>query len=248
MRTRIWKLGMALAAGTLVAVMVADAAVAGVPDADSGVQLAAAETKKKKMPGKRIYGPRGGFGCIACHGSKGRGSKAMEAYPAIAGQDEKYIIRQIKDIISGKRVGGLNTEGKVRTAGMKGALVTSDGEPRISEQKIKDVAEWLSSLKPAKPTPPETPVDAGRLEEGRKLFKELKCLTCHGKEGRKPLKKYPYLAGQKRPYIVTQIKDIRDKKRTNGKSKLMYANVKKITDEQVEILADYLSQIDRTAK
>jgi len=62
----------------------------------------------------------------------------------------------------------------------------------------------------------------------------------------KPLKGYPIIAGQKRNYIITQINDIKAKARKNGKSKLMIAAVKKLSDDDIGALADYLSQIDRT--
>lgn len=247
MKIRIGRVGAVLGACLMAAVMAADGALAGSVDTHSGVQLAeAAKKKKKKVTGKRLYGPRGGLGCIACHGP--RGKKAIQDYPNIAGQDEKYLFQQMKDIMNGKRVGGLNAEGKLRTAGMKGALITPEGKPRMDKKQMKLIAKFLAKQKPAKVIPPETPIDPARLKQGKKLYKKLKCLTCHGKEGRKPQKGYPYVAGQKKAYIVAQMTDIRDKKRTNGKSKLMYNNMKKMTDEQIDILADYLSQIDRTAK
>ena len=40
--------------------------------------------------------------------------------------------------------------------------------------------------------------------------------------------------------------DIRDKLRKNGKIKIMIPFVKKLTNEQITSIADYLSQIDRT--
>lgn len=249
--TSIGKIGTALAVCLLAAPLMAGNALAG-SGSTTDVQLAAADApeakkkKKKKHPGKRIYGPRGGFGCIACHGRNGK--LAIQDYPNIAGQDEKYMVQQIKDIQSGKRVGGLNKEGKARSAGMHGALITPDGKPRMTEEQMKQVANWLAGIEPAKPVAPEQPYDEARIKEGKKLYKKRKCMSCHGKDGKKPQKKYPYVAGQKKAYIVLQMQDIRDKKRTNGKSKLMYASIKKLKDDEIEKIAEYLSQIDRTKK
>ena len=202
-----------------------------------------AAAKKAKDPGKKLYMTKT---CIACHGRNGR--KAMLDYPNLAGQDRIYMVNQVKDILKRKRTGSPDPTGNPRSEGMRGALVTPEGEHRITTDEIKAISAWLSKLEPAKPVPPETPVDPAHVEKGAKLYKKLKCRTCHGPDGRKPLKGYPYIAGQKRAYIITQLKDIRDKARTNGKSKMMYPNVRKASDQQIERLADYLSQIDRTAK
>ena len=41
--------------------------------------------------------------CVACHGRNGQ--KAIQDYPALAGQRADYMIQQVEDIISGKRTG-----------------------------------------------------------------------------------------------------------------------------------------------
>ncbi|MCW8836488.1 MAG: cytochrome c4 [Rhodospirillales bacterium] len=199
-----------------------------------------------KDAGKSIYGPRGGYGCIACHGINGK--RAIQDYPNIAGQDKKYIEQQIKDIMNGKRVGSPNAEGKPRTEGMKGSLVTPQGKPRMDNAQIKQVAAWLAGQEPAAPKAPETPYDPARLENGKGLYKKYNCKNCHGNDGLKPLKGYPFIAGQKRDYLIAQMKDIRDKVRKNGKSGVMVGFVKKASDEDIEVIAEYLSQINRAAK
>ena len=197
----------------------------------------------KKHPGRKAYLRKGS--CAACHGRNGR--RAISYYPTIAGQDKKYIIQQIKDIMAGKRKGSVESgTGHPRAEAMHGALVTSDGGMRITGEDIGQIADWLTQLKAAKPRTPETPLDADSVKAGKKLFK--KCIACHGKQGKKPKKGYPYLAGQKRIYLDAQIKDIRDKARTSGKVKIMFGFVKRLTDEQIGAIADYLSQVDRTAK
>ncbi|OEJ66693.1 c-type cytochrome [Magnetovibrio blakemorei] len=204
----------------------------------------AAEEKAKRDPGKTVYM---GKACMACHGKDGR--KAMMEYPNIAGQDEKYIARQIEDIISGKRLGSPDATGNPRAQGMQGALVSPSGDknvPRISKEEIKQVAKWLSEQKPADLKEPKEPLDAASVAAGETLFKQ-KCKACHGNEGMKPLKGNPYLAGQKRNYIFAQLQDIKSQARKTAKTAPMYGIVKKMTDEEFASLADYLSQVDRNA-
>ncbi len=215
--------------------------------ADAGqkgaIEVAAAEkTKKKKHPGRKVYRRKT---CMACHG-KG-GAKAILDYPNLAGQNAKYMARQITDILKEKRVGSLDAQGKPRTEGMRGALVTADGELRLSKQEIKDVSDYLAGLKPPAPKAPKEPISAENLAKGKKLYKKKKCQTCHGKDGKKPTNKaYPYVAGQKSAYIIAQMTDIKDKVRKNAKSKTMVSFVKKLTDEEIKLIADYLSQVDRS--
>ncbi len=202
----------------------------------------AEEAKKKKHPGKRLYMRRT---CIACHGRNG--ARAIQDYPNLAGQDKKYLINQTLDIISGKRKASPDAQGKPRTEAMVGALISPQGEVRITKEEVEKIADWLSQLPPAKPNPPKDlkPED---IEAGKKLYKKKRCQTCHGKRGDKPLKAYPYIAGQKYAYIINQMKDIRDKVRTNGKVKVMFNFVKKLKDEEIAQIAAWLSTIDRTAK
>jgi len=201
-----------------------------------------AAEKKKRDPGKKLYMTKT---CMACHGKNG--AKAMLEYPNLAGQDEKYMINQINYILSGKRLGSHDATGNPRSQGMQGALISAkDNTPRISKDEIKQIAKWLAKQKPADLKPPKTPLDPASVAAGEKLFKS-KCKACHGKEGKKPLKGNPYVAGQKRAYLFTQMQDIKSKARKSPKSVAMYGIVKKMTDEQFGNLADYLSQVDRNA-
>jgi len=208
------------------------------------IEVAAAEKtkKKKKHPGRKVYRRKT---CMACHG-KG-GAKAILDYPNLAGQNAKYMAAQIRDIMSGKRAGSNDAQGKPRAEGMRGALVTPEGEMRLSKQEIKDVADYLAGLPVPAPKAPKEPIAEEDLKKGKKLYKKKKCHTCHGKEGKKPTNKaYPYVAGQKSAYIVAQMTDIKDKVRKNAKSKTMYSFVKKLSAEEIKLIADYLSQVDRS--
>jgi cytochrome c len=71
--------------------------------------------------------------CIACHGAKGD-KPLMPDYPKIAGQNAKYVERQMLDIKSGARANG-------NSAAMKGVMEI------VSEAEIKQLAEYISKLK-----------------------------------------------------------------------------------------------------
>ncbi|MDQ7020036.1 MAG: c-type cytochrome [Robiginitomaculum sp.] len=203
-------------------------------------QEATATATPKPPSAKRLYLRRT---CMACHGKDG--ARAIQAYPDIAGLDAAYIRTQIKDILSKKRQGSNDpVTGHPRAESMRGSLVTADGEMRISDDEIKILADWLSKLDPAGPQVHDPALSADRIAAGEAAYKKGRCRTCHGVGGNKPLKGYPRLAGQKSAYLVAQMIDIRDGARTNGRSRMMLPFVKRLSDEEIGALADYLSQID----
>ena len=204
------------------------------------VSAVEAAEKKKRDPGKKVYMRNT---CLACHGRNG--AKAIMDYPNLAGQDVKYMINQINYIISGKRLGRPDATGNPRSSGMRGALVPpGETKSSLTKAQIKQVATWLSKQEPAKLKAPKTPLDPASVEAGKKLYKK-RCRACHGKEGKKPLKGNPIVAGQKRDYLLIQLEDIKSKARKTPKTGAMLNVVKKLDDTQLGSLADYLSQVER---
>ena len=79
-------------------------------------------------------------------------------------------------------------------------------------------------------------------DRGAELYKEKTCHTCHGEDGTHPITRdYPVLAGQPVDYLVRQMKDIRDGRRTNGLSESMRAVVTGVTDEEFQDIAEWLA-------
>jgi len=78
-------------------------------------------------------------------------------------------------------------------------------------------------------------------DQGADLYKAKICHTCHGEDGTHPVTEHPVIAGQPVTYLVGQMKDIRDGRRTNGLSASMSAAVSNVTDEEFEIIAEWLA-------
>lgn len=192
--------------------------------------------------GKQLYGAKA---CVACHGKEGR--KAIQDYPDVAGQRADYMTAQIKAILDGTRTGSPDATGNPRANGMRGALIDPEGKVRITDDEITAIAAWLAGNKPRDFVPPATPMAEDRKAEAAKLFAET-CEACHGKEGREPLEGFPSIAGQKHAYLLAQIKDIKSKARSNGQSEAMQGVVAELTDQQIEMLAEYLSQLNAVAQ
>lgn len=88
-----------------------------------------------------------------------------------------------------------------------------------------------------------TPLTAAEgSRDGESLFKELGCVACHGADGSHPVSEdYPVIAGQNAPYLLTQMKDIRDGRRANGLSETMRMAIGEVRDEELIVIAEWLS-------
>jgi len=79
--------------------------------------------------------------------------------------------------------------------------------------------------------------------DGAALYKAKACDSCHGKNGAYPIRAdYPVLAGQNANYLLRQMIDIREGKRTNGLAADMRAVVGEVTDEELAAIAAWLAQ------
>lgn len=88
-----------------------------------------------------------------------------------------------------------------------------------------------------------TPVGHVAAADGAALYKARICGTCHGANGSHPVvADYPIIAGQNAGYLLRQMIDIRDGRRANGLSSLMQAAVAEVTDEELSVIAEWLSQ------
>lgn len=197
--------------------------------------MADAQQASAQADGKKLFMTKT---CVACHGRDG--SKAIQMYPNIAGIEAGYLLRQMDDIASGDRLSGNDARGYPRTQSMKDVMHL------VSAEERKTIAEWLSTLPPPK-LAAQAP-DAERVAKGKALYEESECLACHGPDGKEPQTDMPAVGGQKREYIALQIKEIRDGIRKNGMAESMVPFAQKLTDEQAELVADYLSQVDRSQK
>ncbi len=93
---------------------------------------------KVAKQGKQLYekgNPKSGvYGCVNCHGKNGKGkSKSNSLFPIIGGQTSAYLVKQLKDLKTGKRAND--------PAGMMGNIAK-----KLSDKEIAAVAEYLAGL------------------------------------------------------------------------------------------------------
>lgn len=214
------------------------AALAGVLAGGAAGVAVAQQPADATAAAKRLYMTKS---CVACHGREGK--KAIQDYPDLAGQKADYMTAQIKDILDGKRLGSPDTTGNPRANGMRGALIDPKGNRRVTDDEIASITKWLAAIEPRKPEPLAAPMPEDRKAKAAKLYADT-CEACHGKTGREPLEGFPAIAGQKRAYLMAQISDIKSKARSNGQTEAMQGTIADLTNDDVELLADFVSQLD----
>ncbi len=164
--------------------------------------------------------------CFICHGEDGK-TPLDPIYPTIAGQNINYILQQMRDIKSGARDNN-------QTAAMHGIMQL------VSDEELEILAQYVSELPRGEATgpPPE------RRSDGSRLFRRKTCFTCHGRDGKTPIMpEYPKITGQSPEYVKQQIHDIKSGERSNGMTMAMKSVMFLVTDEEIDIISDYISKL-----
>lgn len=164
--------------------------------------------------------------CGACHAADG--NSAAPNFPKLAGQGERYLLKQLKDIKSGARP----------IVEMTGLL------DNLSDQDLADMAAFYASQQMSVGAADPKLVEAGQaLFRGGKLDEGMPaCIGCHAPDGSGlAAAGYPKLAGQHATYVAKQLTDFREGNRTNdGESMIMRAIAAKLSNKDIEALSSYI--------
>ncbi|HTH61072.1 MAG TPA: c-type cytochrome [Paraburkholderia sp.] len=158
--------------------------------------------------------------CVACHGPMGNSTNPD--YPVLAGQTARYIYLQLKDFKAGRR-------SDPRMSPMAANLSPDD---------MQDLAAYFAAQKPA---PIAFNPDPAKVAAGQKKSAEVLCTMCHlgGFTGQNEI---PRVAGQHDQYIVKQLKDFRERRRTNDAGN-MASVTKGLSDQDIDNLAAYVANL-----
>jgi cytochrome c553 len=164
--------------------------------------------------------------CVACHGTDGNSPIANQ--PSIAGQNEKYLFKQLKEFKSGDRNNAIMAP-----------MVSG-----LSEQDMRDIAAFYASQ-----SVQYKPVADKYIELGQRLYlsgdadRDIPaCVACHGIDGNgMSAAGFPALGGQHPEYTKLQLIAFRKGQRDNDANGVMRDIVAKMSDEQIEALAHFLA-------
>jgi cytochrome c553 len=166
--------------------------------------------------------------CAGCHGP--HGVSFVPRFPNLAGQSAGYLAAQLRAFRAHTR------EEPDAAAFMWGIAASLD------ERQIDAVAEYYASQYPA----PRTERDSTLERRGKRIYeggiatqKVAACMACHGARG-EGVADFPRLAGQRAPYIRSQLRAFREKLRS---ADVMNAVAGGLTQEDEDALAAYLQSL-----
>ena len=173
-----------------------------------------------KSEGSHLYAP-----CVVCHQPNAGGSPDG-AIPNLAGQQKRYLEKQLAVFRSGARV---DTAMQVVTA----------HSTFSSENNIVALADYLSGLD-ANSNPV---IGSGEhLRVGQELYAHI-CAACHGVDGRgAPGNRVPRIAGQHYPYLRRQIAAAADLHKDLAPPEMTSA-LRGMRPQEKDALADYISRL-----
>ena len=177
-------------------------------------------------PGDPVAGKDKSQLCQGCHGEEGVSTEGL--IPKLAGQYGKYISKELRNYQAG-----------TRSHQIMNAMAAT-----ISDEDLADIAAYFASRTKMK--------GAGSSNDlGKKLFLNgdlsrtmVACINCHGVNGKgltPNTSMFPVIGGQQKDYIRRQLVNFRKGDRTNSPNGIMNRITQKLTDDELEALADYVS-------
>jgi cytochrome c553 len=185
--------------------------------------------------------------CQGCHGEKALGNDSMGA-PRLANIGQYYIAKQLGDFADDRRT----PEGA--GAAMNGFAKALNEQDRLDLAGYLDTLEYAEELSDLKALAADG-VKVGKPDLGQIIVtKGIKgkvpaCQDCHGFNGR--ASRFPQINQQRYVYLYNQLNNWRSDSRANdpmvGKTGIMRGIAKKLSDEDIENIAAFLSVAPRVA-
>ncbi|WP_408585809.1 c-type cytochrome [Paraburkholderia bannensis] len=170
--------------------------------------------------------------CISCHGANGEGNAAA-GFPRLAGLSETYLAAQLAAFADGTRENSI-MQPFAKTMALEGR---------------EAVAQYFSSLPAPKDIRTHDTADAATTDTGAWLATRGRwqqdlpaCVQCHGPGGAGVGTAFPPLAGQPAAYIEAQLNAWKNGKRAPGPLALMPAIASKLSDTDIQAVAQYYAQ------
>lgn len=159
--------------------------------------------------------------CAACHGENG--ISQTENVPSLAGQPDQFIQWQLVYFRAGSR---------------KNELMRPIAE-EISNEDIRNLAAYFSSLPPPKPATDDNP---DLSKKGAQAAAGRRCASCHT-DSFAGTKAVARLAGQREEYLVKALHDYKQGLRVGGGVAAMADIAYSLSEEEITALAHYLAHL-----
>ena len=179
-------------------------------------------------PGDPDAGREKSLLCQGCHGEDGVSFDTK--VPKLAGQYGDYISKQLRNYQSG-----------VRSHQIMNAMAAT-----ISEEDLEDISAYFASQDRMDGN------DSSANPIGQHLFyhsdtsrAHMACVNCHGISGKgltPETAMFPVIGGQHKDYLLAQLLSFKYDDRVNSPNAIMNKVARALTDEELEALADFLSE------
>ena len=148
----------------------------------------------------------------------------MPLTPVLAGQPSFYSITQLF----------LFREGRRSNEAMTAVAKT------FTDDDMRGFSEYIGTLPPVPAPPSATAPDKARMDKGRALAQQHKCVFCHGTDFSGG-QQVPRIAGQREDYLKMSLRGFHDGTRP-GYTQAMTAAVSQIPLEDLDTLAYYVAR------
>jgi cytochrome c553 len=185
------------------------------------------ETKLRSGPGDPVVGKSKAELCFGCHGEDGNSTDPQ--FPKLAGQYGIYIAKQVR-----------NYQASIRTHQIMSSIAAS-----ISDEDLADISAYFASQPMMKGASPSSNQIGKKLFENDDLSRMMvRCNSCHGASGKgqnagNPV--FPVIGGQHKDYLLGQLLSFRKGTRNNSPGGVMNITVHRLSDAELEALAEYVS-------
>ncbi len=173
--------------------------------------------------GDPVAGKQKALLCTQCHGPDGHSTQTT--IPKLAGQLEMYIVTETIEFQKGIR---------------KDPMMSSIASVVNNKQDIEDIAAYFAN----QPVMKGISQDNQLSKLGKTLFSSERCDYCHGEGGRRDppfIGGAPIIGGQHKTYLLKALNDIKAGNRPGDIYGLMEKTLSRLSHEQIEALAEYLS-------
>lgn len=189
----------------------------------------AEDIKLRSGSGNPVDGKEKSELCQSCHGKEGISLEPL--IPKLAGQYANYIAKQLRNFQSGARIH---------------QIMAAIAET-ISNEDLADITAYFASRPKMKGDGSEgNPLGKKLFLEGDMTRMMVACVNCHGVNGKGKTPRnsvFPVLGGQHKDYLRGQLLNFRGGDRANSPGGVMNIITQKMTDTELEALADYISKL-----
>lgn len=164
--------------------------------------------------------------CAGCHGADG--NSVNPVWPKLAGQNQAYLVKQLKEFKSGKR---------------NNAIMSVNAAP-LSEQDMADLSAFYAGQTGTTAKP-----DAALVALGEKIYRGGNkktgvpaCMGCHGPAGSgNPAAAFPALAGQHAQYTASTLREFQQEKRANDINDMMRMTAAKMSQKEIDAVSNFIA-------